>query len=595
MNPNSNHPAIQKYLGELEIASKQRIGIIPDQVISDAREHLVRDLEALIQAEPGLRIDELYDHFVQSYGLPDVIADAYAEGSSATQTRIPGFAPGWRISCPKCGRSAPAAAAGMTRIGARSVGKRVLGWCSECRWPRLLRVTRDLNVNTLVVSKSSKRLSVLSGLLFFCGLITVISSGTILLVREILADSGSSLATTQNAPQSKALGRLPDGWFLKSETEVNALQLNTISRKFSVPLRSLYNTTVEWQGNPLQINTVTAKNADDGPKLRQVLQQGKSNRRWVVLNGNTVYEFVVRNTSHALLASRARYFDGIQPRDVTYQVEFSVLPVKAEKAGAAVDQRNQFFNQVLNLESSPGSPEHLQQINELSVPFELGSEIRLVGNDRSAIAATWQSDQAVERSRMNDDQVTVLRFDRESLSRTLLNVTGQIRVNTREKRSVSKVQGTESLLSSNTRFPADQKEIMELARSITEGADSERDKVERLLQWFTKSDNIRYDGLMGARYGTQQVCQQRFGRCWDYSDLFISLCRAAGIPARQVYGWLYDSEGHVWCDVLIEGEWIMVDPTTGTTCGSDYIPLSISESGEMDWLYTSMIVIKVNQ
>ncbi len=48
----------------------------------------------------------------------------------------------WIIRCPDCGRWKDARAAGIVRIHARSVGKRVLGMCSDCGRMRWLRVER---------------------------------------------------------------------------------------------------------------------------------------------------------------------------------------------------------------------------------------------------------------------------------------------------------------------------------------------------------------------------------------------------------------------------------------------------------------------
>jgi hypothetical protein len=49
-----------------------------------------------------------------------------------------GYAPGWQIRCTKCGATRDASEAGVIRIGARSVGKRTLGWCKSCRWFRFI-------------------------------------------------------------------------------------------------------------------------------------------------------------------------------------------------------------------------------------------------------------------------------------------------------------------------------------------------------------------------------------------------------------------------------------------------------------------------
>lgn len=46
------------------------------------------------------------------------------------------LAPGWQIRCPKCGKTRALGETGAIRIGAYSVGKRTLGWCTQCRWLR---------------------------------------------------------------------------------------------------------------------------------------------------------------------------------------------------------------------------------------------------------------------------------------------------------------------------------------------------------------------------------------------------------------------------------------------------------------------------
>ncbi len=118
---------------------------------------------------------------------------------------------------------------------------------------------------------------------------------------------------------------------------------------------------------------------------------------------------------------------------------------------------------------------------------------------------------------------------------------------------------------------------------------SDREKVEVLWSWVR--DNIAYEGPVGTRYGTVQVLDQRYGRCWDKTDVFVTLCRASGVPAREVGGWLADQDsGHIWAQAYIDGEgWVSVD-TTGDHVGAgpDYVPFFATANGAMPIVYVDM-------
>jgi transglutaminase-like putative cysteine protease len=59
------------------------------------------------------------------------------------------------------------------------------------------------------------------------------------------------------------------------------------------------------------------------------------------------------------------------------------------------------------------------------------------------------------------------------------------------------------------------------------------------------------------------------GVCQDFAHVLIGACRAAGIPARYVSGYLYDPDAdehplasHAWVDAFSpEGGWLSLDPT----------------------------------
>ena len=86
--------------------------------------------------------------------------------------------------------------------------------------------------------------------------------------------------------------------------------------------------------------------------------------------------------------------------------------------------------------------------------------------------------------------------------------------------------------------------------------------VHDILLWVfgnVKSTHI-VDNLTGP-----EVLERRIGKCTEYTSLFASLSRAAGIPTKVVFGEVQNGDiwmGHMWCEVWL-GEWMAVDPSAG--------------------------------
>ena len=88
-------------------------------------------------------------------------------------------------------------------------------------------------------------------------------------------------------------------------------------------------------------------------------------------------------------------------------------------------------------------------------------------------------------------------------------------------------------------------------------------KVKALLD-FT-SNYIEYDFTLEA--SLQEIIDKKLGDCTEYAQLFVSLARLNGIPAREVSGLAYNYTndnpmfyGHAWAEVWINGRWKEVDP-----------------------------------
>lgn len=69
--------------------------------------------------------------------------------------------------------------------------------------------------------------------------------------------------------------------------------------------------------------------------------------------------------------------------------------------------------------------------------------------------------------------------------------------------------------------------------------------------------------------GTGDVCtllETKGGKCTDINSVFVALCRAEGIPAREMFGVRINAEDitknqHCWAEFYLDGQgWIEADP-----------------------------------
>jgi hypothetical protein len=109
----------------------------------------------------------------------------------------------------------------------------------------------------------------------------------------------------------------------------------------------------------------------------------------------------------------------------------------------------------------------------------------------------------------------------------------------------------------------------EIRGKLREIIGDEKDKTriaEKIFYWVR--DNIRYE--LDPIIGTIGILKRKTGACVDKSSLFISLCRAAGIPARYLIltARLITKKdigipeiNHCATEILLNGEWKVIDPT----------------------------------
>ena len=80
--------------------------------------------------------------------------------------------------------------------------------------------------------------------------------------------------------------------------------------------------------------------------------------------------------------------------------------------------------------------------------------------------------------------------------------------------------------------------VRDTAREVTQGARSDLERVQRLYAWVI-DNTYREPKTRGCGMGDiRSMLETRnlSGKCADINALFVGLCRAAGVPARDVYG-----------------------------------------------------------
>jgi len=116
-------------------------------------------------------------------------------------------------------------------------------------------------------------------------------------------------------------------------------------------------------------------------------------------------------------------------------------------------------------------------------------------------------------------------------------------------------------------FPTSASSVRRLAAQATRGIDDPLGQAQALTHFV--NGYVRYTDTPGVQSVVDTI-HARTGDCADYANLFTTLARANGIPARTVIGLAYNEDVlsfalHAWNEVGIDGWWVAMDPTWGQT------------------------------
>ncbi len=116
--------------------------------------------------------------------------------------------------------------------------------------------------------------------------------------------------------------------------------------------------------------------------------------------------------------------------------------------------------------------------------------------------------------------------------------------------------------------PTDGK-VKEIASSITNGKNSIIEKAKAVYDW-TVENTFRDPNIKGCGTGdVERILSEKGGKCADISGVFVAVVRAAGVPAREVYGLRLGKKSeeditgghHCWVEFYLPNYgWVPADP-----------------------------------
>lgn len=109
--------------------------------------------------------------------------------------------------------------------------------------------------------------------------------------------------------------------------------------------------------------------------------------------------------------------------------------------------------------------------------------------------------------------------------------------------------------------------------------------VVQTLMHFVHETCKYVPGVTTVSTTTEEFFAKPQGVCQDFTHLLLALCRAIGIPARYVCGYVYDPKrgevlgshaSHAWCEVWIPGfGWHGLDPTNKRATNEAYVASAV--------------------
>lgn len=189
-----------------------------------------------------------------------------------------------------------------------------------------------------------------------------------------------------------------------------------------------------------------------------------------------------------------------------------------------------------------------------------------VGDDQEI--KTWFSVQptGIQTDEEYGNKIAYFYFlKRETPLRSLLEGVSLKRIEANFSINVRKVTSVDPrrFLLANRFVESDDTAIKKLASILTVGSQSDQEKVRQCFDFVI--NYLTYANPIRGLYSSIQALTDRQVDCGGFATLLVALSRAAGVPARCVFGWAIKSKFgyHAWAEYFDpdKNKWIPMDPS----------------------------------
>jgi len=385
--------------------------------------------------------------------------------------------------------------------------------------------------------------------------------------------------------QSVFKENLPEDWSIHKYVILSADQVSDFSKKLGGQISSLENYVIDTTAGLIQINVVQCENEREAEKVYNTFLSIYQSPEAILMDMNRVYEFKADNTF--IMKKAKSLFDKIK-EVIVWDVKLKIAPVKK----SSDMEVNTLFNLFLDYQKNKENSKIRENIIQVSKKFEFDNTITFCNRFIEDIKPDYQISNAMIKRETSALITFEVKDPEDELGIPKVEVNAFIPVKPFTPYTPLKQVDGDDYARPTGYWPSNHHKILDLRDNILKGIDTPIEKLNAIQDWVCL--NIKYDGMTGSRYGVLQVLEQEFGRCWDKNDVLVTLCRAAGLPARQVQGWIYGKSGHIWSEVYINNRgWISVDATVPFLgISEDYIPFFMIENGAVPVVYWDLPTIK---